>query len=852
MILDVDGYFCEGQLVFDSPGSGMSSAKGFVIRMPGLENASDAALNRLEDELRVVLRGIKGEVNLQFRFEAGGDYRRELLDYYEDTERLGGPEPSRTLRNQKFTKYWRQLEAGQSRRDLLRIYVNLPGEKQIRSSLESNRQAFAHYERLFNQTFSRMGGGVQPLDDQGHFEDYLRFFNRSRDVREHTLDPLKSIQENCFLCEAVPVKEGGVSGFWLDGQYHGLLVIQSLPQATLSGMIQCVTGLPLLDYAMTVNVRPLDVGTEIRKEEAACEKLQNALRHNPKVRMQASVEIRQQRIRRLLSDEVVPFEAQFILHAWAPTLAGLQEKLSTLESAIVKMNGANYYHPAFPPSARNCFLITLPGWTRSRYRDHALLLEDHHLANLLPVAGSSTGDLENAEAIYPGRNGNLVGIKTFAGEEASPQHALVTGLTGSGKSVLLSDLLLQTEGEYAYTAIVDDGMAHAGYIESVSESRSIVIRPEGDVTINYLDTNRLPLSPSHLGDVAAMIGIMTETDSAEQRAIVSEALQLLYDRWYERWAERHSETLSAVARCGLLLEGSSCATLTEGFLEWQEFESHAEDPSQKEVLAYLEKNRNTQRFRRLVFAFMESHEMPTHSNLVDWLEKQNRTGSRNREAFGRLATLLAPWRSNGNYGDLVDGITNVNLSGSHVHIELSKIPESAKQLRALAAFLITNHIRNHIMSLPRQLKKRVVLEELNGFENIPGGSEILAEFYSRMRKYSTWVIAVIQQLEMLKDSPARASLLGNSRIGIFLKQANPSELDLLSESFSSARIDQGNDSAFQRTQSRGRGSVYLLPQRIDPAHRDGAARIDSPGRGRKTIRPKSRGRRRAVAHKGLR
>ena len=106
------------------------------------------------------------------------------------------------------------------------------------------------------------------------------------------------------------------------------------------------------------------------------------------------------------------------------------------------------------------------------------------------------------------------------------------------------------------------------------------------------------------------------------------------------------------------------------------------------------------------------------------------------------------------------------------------------RLRALAAFLITNQLRNEVMNRPRHQRKRIVLEEIGGLLTIPNGGQIVTEFYQRMRKYRTWVISVMQQTEVLKDSPAVASsVLGNARIGIFLRQEISEELEYLSKSF---------------------------------------------------------------------
>ncbi|MCB1095912.1 MAG: hypothetical protein KDN22_10090 [Verrucomicrobiae bacterium] len=251
-----------------------------------------------------------------------------------------------------------------------------------------------------------------------------------------------------------------------------------------------------------------------------------------------------------------------------------------------------------------------------------------------------------------------------------------------------------------------------------------------------------------------------------------------------------------MARCAKLIEQVRLErtelTFTEAFLflkighssDVDAFEHFLHRVSDDEAADYASTHADDRNFMRLAFAFLEPHEMPTHSHLADLLVRWSQASSRNAEKFDHLATMLGPWRNDtGNHGKLVDGVTNVSFSGSHVHIELSKIGESGKELRGLAAFLVTNQIRNEIMNRPKHLRKRIVLEELGGFRAIPQGEQVVTEFYSRMRKYSTWVISVVQQKTMLGESAAAASLLGNSRIGIFLRQSDPSELEEISKSF---------------------------------------------------------------------
>jgi hypothetical protein len=60
-----------------------------------------------------------------------------------------------------------------------------------------------------------------------------------------------------------------------------------------------------------------------------------------------------QKIARLMSNEVLPYKAQFIIRVWDAQKRGLRAKLAALRGAISKLNGAQYYDPSLPTIARN-------------------------------------------------------------------------------------------------------------------------------------------------------------------------------------------------------------------------------------------------------------------------------------------------------------------------------------------------------------------------------------------------------------------------------------------------------------------------------------------------------------------
>ena len=821
----IDGYLVDDLIVYRGLQKVGHIGRGFRVHPPDAENADADWLNRLEDELRVLLASLKDSARMQFHWSVDSDYQKELLAYYANSKERATNAWSRRQRDERFTRYWRLMEQRKLRRERLHVYVTskidaetLPrgekGEKIDKGRgrhgkygylLDASARELDQYGELLGQIFGGLGGSVRPLDERGHFEEFYRYFNPSApdcpDIDYGTLyDPDRGIVENCFNGEAAPLSKPD-QGYYLDGYYHGILAVKSLPKTTFSGMVGQLTGLDMLDYSITVNIRPLDVMREIEKEEGAYEKLQNTIQHSPKLRMLAAMQKKGQKISRLMSNEVLPYQAQFILRCWDKDKAGLRAKLATLRSAITKLGGAHYYDPALPTSARNYFYAAVPGWCWDKYDDFSHYIEDANLADLLPVPATPTGDLADAEAIYDGANGNLVGIKTFAGLPGSeaPQHGVMFGMSGAGKSVNMIDLLTQTEPYYDYTVIVEEGLSYGIYTQTVADdAKPIIIQPNGTLTFNYLDTSGLPLTSLQIANASALCHLMTGTCRDEDKdrlrgAQLSGTIRQLYHDFHEDWKRRHPEQHRELLRHTTALQRwlteklPPGATMLDAFVD---FRDHGDRGECEEWLASVDEEaiaktehgpRASEEVMRLAFAKMGGAQMPTHRHLHEMLDMDGHGAG--GEESRHLAQLLEPWCSHGNYGAILDGESNVDLGGRIAHFELGYIPESAQDLRAVAAFLITNHVRNEVMTRPRDVRKRVILEELSAFLAIPDGDRITREFYERMRKFNCWVFSVIQQFGRFHDSPVRTSVMGNSRMLFLLKQRDRQDLDRISEVF---------------------------------------------------------------------
>ena len=450
------------------------------------------------------------------------------------------------------------------------------------------------------------------------------------------------------------------------------------------------------------------------------------------------------------------------------------------------MNGAQCHQVNQPSQAKSLYFETFPGWTDGNRKDWNLYSENDALSALIPVSNSFSGSLKNGETLYEGNNSNLVGVSSFIDD--TPQHAILVGMTGAGKSVATIDFLSQTADLYAYTAIIEEGLSY-GLFTKLMGGDPIIVSPDADLTINYLDTQGLPLSSSHLAVASKlclkMIGISNNEDINNYRtAVIGEYLNDLYWNFFESWKINHKERYQQCLEDAYIIEKKIRPSMEKGssffdaFKQYQAVKSKESiNPIDKETLLAFEKSTQDGHWvRNLAYAYFKSHEYPTHKHLVE-LMRFSKMSNHDVKEVDYMATMLSDWSSSGSKGKLFDGETNVVLNDKIAHFELGYIPESARELKEAAGFVIANFIRQHIIKMPRNLKKRLIFEEVSRFLDVPGGDVILSEAYAQLRKYACWVLCVTQQFSQLKKSSLYKVIVGNSKLFFLMKQNNRDDID---------------------------------------------------------------------------
>jgi hypothetical protein len=229
------------------------------------------------------------------------------------------------------------------------------------------------------------------------------------------------------------------------------------------------------------------------------------------------------------------------------------------------------------------------------------------------------------------------------------------------------------------------------------------------------------------------------------------------------------------------------ASSLEGFADFRDWSNANPDEAAEylqsfgegDILRFLKDPKSSREVRNLAFSYFAPSEHPTHQMLQELMHLE--ASGPEKEAVRQIATLLLPWCRNGLYGPLFDGETNLSLTGRIAHFELGCIPESAPELKAAAGFLISHYTRQHLVTLPRSQRKRIVYEEVARFLDIPEGEKIVRESYAQMRKFNCWAVSIVQQYSRFKESRIRATVFGNSRQFILMRQNDRADLEDISE-----------------------------------------------------------------------
>ncbi|MGB0371998.1 MAG: VirB4 family type IV secretion system protein [Opitutales bacterium] len=722
-----------------------SLIQGVRIELPGWENRSEEELLSLESMIRGILGHAQNDIRLQFKWSTGSYDRAILKRYFDDTELKGSNAWCREQRNFNIARLAEQNKSGVLREPKVQLFLSKPlssGENAVQTAKAELRLPI---EDIIRRVKS-LGGYAQILSESDLIELHQKHFHVSD--KEGHFDPNVSILDTLLEGEIEGCEAPGAS-ICVNGVHHGFAIMNSVPLATIPGMMASIALLEFNEFSISLKVRLIDRDKLIQSEESEVEKLERAYRANGKESLTSTSQSIRQRIKRLLTRESHPMHFQLFVHCWADSPEHLSKRLKKASGMIEALNAAKSHVLEVPTSCCKAFFNTMPasGYSDDQGKQY---LEDVNLADLVPICGGN-GELGTKnEALFNAAHGSLHGLNTFSPQTGSPLHCMVTGKTGVGKSCTVSEVATQTGIHFDTTVILDSGKSHACFVMANDKNaRVLEIDQHSKEVLNYMSTNGSPFSPEHLQAVVPIVGIFAAKfiESVEYgESLISEKL----NEFYEYWATRGD---------GVKVKDGSTA--------WYSFYHNL--PEEKQ---------------------------PTHSDFQAWLKEDSKKESEFSHKVSILALILSRWCKGKGGPSLFDGVGTVSLTGKTVYVELGKLASAPKEIKAVTAHIISNIIVSHLMRLPRDLPKRIIVEELGAFLDIEGAHAVIRNLYERMRKNNVWVCAVIQQISNLPNEIA-ASVLGNCSQAIILPQKYEADVRMLQKAFNLP------DAAVQRLKSFG-------------------------------------------------
>jgi hypothetical protein len=812
-----NGWFHQDVLFFGrslSPATVFS--RGAEVHMPELKSADVGTREAYYHGLGTWMNTLGVDEAVQFQWRVDSDYESELEGYRQQTVEQGACGWCKAVRDERYLRFKQLMEQGQLRREKFEVWVGKRASTIPKKGLQTAAQFDGYIAQVSKTLADRLEGfgsrmpecRVDLMDDAAHFRSWRSFLNPSLrlvgEERTQGMDRRATILENCWPGGGVSTTDGeGVVYFKMDGYYHAFLVLRQWPLETYFGIIWALTSALGQNYSYTLNCYPLDPQAEIKKTNVELKRVNRNAAQDEQEAAQTVALKKKAKIAALQSGFARPFSVLPVIRVWNAKLDVLQGKLAELKEAIISMNGARYAHIEEPSTAKHIFFETLPGWLGGRYRGWDLFAVAGadptvcFLQDMVPMSSSYTGHMEEGEAMWEGDKGNLVGVRAFA--NGVPQHGCVIGSTRVGKSSQVIDYVSQTDCFMKFRSIVEEGMSYASVVRLLG-GESLVLNPDGDITLNYFDTQGVPLTQSQVTLGAGLLGVMAGRAldpevNVDRKAMYSEYINSLYQKVWQDWCMMNPEGEMTAARWAILIED---VRRGQGVMDalgtpeiWSDLHAQlAENPGivearlaaikEDDVIAFSRRPETAVLTRNVGMAFLKPEEFPTHSALVETMQFSPMAHHDEREVM-RLSSRLRSWTRYGGQGRLFDGPSNRRITGRLVHFELSLIPSSNPEMKEAVLFLLGNVIRQHVMSLPRGWKKEGIYEEPSRYINVGGAKDLFSELYAQMAKYSYRILPVTQQYAQLAQSELRPIIFGNSKQYWLFRQNDLHDMDDLGD-----------------------------------------------------------------------
>lgn len=538
---------------------------GIRVRMIDIECFDEAEINQFTKGLRSALNSISEGISLQFVLGVRSDFS-DVIEKHTAGKAADVHPLVRSIASYREKSLRNGIERGDLYRPELFVYVRTPIVEAKKISIFKKKELFSdESSRVYQETsetlgqnidtlvssFENIGLACQELTKIEIQKNVYEFLNpkRSRsepaplvktsnepDIEKDVLDEVEWLASQSPRSQLVfGDLVLGFEQFTLDGFYHRVISLKTLPEMTFAGQLANFLRLPFhYDLILSFEVPPQ--GAEMAKLQQ-----KRKMAHSMAVtsggkasdlESESKLSSTEELIRELLNTGQRIYAVQMCLVLKAPATPEGAKKMNREVREVLSRFRALHGAEGLEESVGAWKILKgiLPAAPIKLER--ARKMKTNNLADFLPVYGPREGDRDPV-VIFRNRLNGLVSFNPF--DPGLPNYnCLVTGSSGAGKSFLNNCILLQELARNLRVFIIDIGGSYKKLTEALG-GQYLEINLSDQYRINPFDIPNPHEEPSNQkvkSLLACIESMVTEDEKARlpklDRALLERAIIELY------------------------------------------------------------------------------------------------------------------------------------------------------------------------------------------------------------------------------------------------------------------------------------------------------------------------------------
>ena len=358
---------------------------------------------------------------------------------------------------------------------------------------------------------------------------------------------------------------------------------------------------------------------------------------------------------------------------------------------------------------------------------------------ILPIFGESKGS-GTAHVQLLSRNGQIMSVSLH--DSSTNQNAVVAAESGSGKSFLLNEIVLDYMSEGARVWIIDAGKSYKKLCDALngdfvefSDQSTISLNPF-ETIVNWNDEEDAAVNL--LGTMASMKGRL---DDYQQAALKAHMHRL----WEESQARRMAVAGRQVSEINAYFDNQIAQVMQQN------------PQNAQGIIDGLNVKRETE-----IYKTLPPPDMSIDAVAAACLQD---TDGRVRDVGVQLGSFC----SNSSYGKFFAGHNNASFNGDLTVLELDEL-QGRKHLRQVVLLQLISQIQREIFLGERNRKKLVIIDEAWDLLKEGEVASFMEGAYRKFRKYGGSAIIATQSAGDLIGSPAGVAIQNNSANTFYLGQ----------------------------------------------------------------------------------